>query len=202
MVTTKEMCVYCFDTLVGHFTDIDTATPEFQNDRYPLFVSWHKHSTKNKEEHNLRGCKGTFSALKLHEGLAEFSIVSAFKDSRFKPMEFSEITRLSCSVNLLFQFEEVPSVYDWEIGTHGIIIDFVDPKSGRKRNATYLPKVAPEQEWDKDETLHSLIEKAGYSGKVTKELLASIKLTRYQSSELSMKYDEYQVIKKTSAKTK
>lgn len=35
----------------------------------PLFVTW-----KKGTEHNLRGCIGTFSALRLHEGLREYSL--------------------------------------------------------------------------------------------------------------------------------
>ena len=35
----------------------------------PLFVTW-----KKGRDRNLRGCIGTFSALRLHEGLREYSL--------------------------------------------------------------------------------------------------------------------------------
>jgi len=198
MVATKEMCVYCFDSLVGHFEETPLEEPKFPDDKYPLFVSWHSNkivASGKPRKHMLRGCKGTFTALRLHDGLAEFSLISAFKDSRFKPIANNELLHLECAVNLLFQFEEATDVWDWDIGTHGIIIDFVDPHNGKKRNATYLPAVAPEQKWNKKETIESLIAKAGFEGTVTKLLLESMKVTRYQSSEVSLTYEEYLAIK-------
>jgi AMMECR1 domain-containing protein len=47
------------------------------------------------------------------------------------------------------------------VGTHGIWIDWKD-ESGKKRNATYLPDVIPEQNWNKEQALRSLVKKAGY----------------------------------------
>lgn len=50
----------------------------------------------------------------------------------------------------------------WTIGKHGIRISFT--LNGRRYGATYLPSVAVEQEWTKEETLVSLMRKAGWSG--------------------------------------
>jgi len=186
----KEHCSYCFEVLIGHFNKTAVTSPTFENASYPLFVSWHKTSTKNKNESSLRGCKGTFSSLKLFDGLAEFSLNSALQDSRFSPITAQEIPRLECGVSLLTNFEDVKSVWDWEVGKHGIIIDFTDPR-GKHRNATYLPEVAPEQNWDKMACVQSLIEKSGYKEKVTQNLLQSISLTRYQSSKEKLHYEEF-----------
>jgi AMME syndrome candidate gene 1 protein len=41
------------------------------------------------------------------------------------------------------------------------------------------------------ETIESLIRKAGYEGRITKDLLESITLTRYQSTKASITYEEY-----------
>ena len=49
-----------------------------------------------------------------------------------------------------------------QIEKHGIKITF--ESEGRHYSATYLPGVAAEQGWDKNETLKSLIKKAGYKG--------------------------------------
>lgn len=48
---------------------------------------------------------------------------------------------------------------EWEIGLHGIIINFSDPYNGARLNATYLPEVAQEQGWTKLEALQSLVRK-------------------------------------------
>jgi len=193
-----EHCVYCFDSLIYHFEEKVTPIPIFSNDQYPLFVTWTKESRSGKEP-SLRGCKGTFSSQELHKGLQEFSLISALKDKRFSPVVFSEVPRLHCGVSLLFRFEEVSSVYEWEIGTHGIILDFED-KKGNHWNATYLPEVAPEQEWNREETVDSLIRKTGYEGSITEELLQNIRTTTYQSSKSHLTYAEYLNFKKNPKK--
>lgn len=106
----------------------------------PLFVSW-----KIGRDNRLRGCIGTFSPLNLHSGLKEYSLTSAFKDSRFDPISKSEFPRLTVSVSLLQGFEEAQGGYlDWTLGVHGIRIEFKNER-GSTKTATYLPQVAPEQ---------------------------------------------------------
>ena len=51
---------------------------------------------------------------------------------------------------------------DWVLGTHGIRISFIH--HGRRYGATYLPDVAVEQGWTKEETVESLMRKAGWDG--------------------------------------
>ena len=69
---------------------------------------------------------------------------SAFKDSRFDPINRDEYSKLHVSVSILRHFEDGCDYLDWEVGTHGIRIEFTNEK-GNKRTATYLPEVAPEQ---------------------------------------------------------
>lgn len=59
-------------------------------------------------------------------------------------------------------------------------------------SATYLPHVASEQGWTLEECIHSLIRKAGFSGKITEELKRELRLTRYESSMAGMGWREYQ----------
>jgi len=98
---------------------------------------------------------------------------------------------LECTVSLLTAFESGLGWDAWDIGTHGLIIDFDDPVSGHGRSATYLPEVAKEQGWTKQECVDSLVQKAGYNGRVTAELREALKLTRYQSSKHSMTHEDY-----------
>jgi hypothetical protein len=51
---------------------------------------------------------------------------------------------------------------DWSLGTHGLRISFI--YRGRRYGATYLPDVAVEQGWTKEETVESLMRKAGWDG--------------------------------------
>lgn len=79
---------------------------------------------------------------------------------------------------------------DWVLGVHGIRIEFLTER-GSKRSATYLPQVATEQGWDMNETIDSLLRKGGYRGHITPEVRRSIRLTRYQSQEIHMSYQDY-----------
>lgn len=51
---------------------------------------------------------------------------------------------------------------DWILGSHGIRISFIH--RGRRFGATYLPDVPVEQGWTKEETVESLMRKAGWEG--------------------------------------
>ncbi|XP_044283281.1 AMME syndrome candidate gene 1 protein isoform X2 [Varanus komodoensis] len=114
----------------------------------------------------------------------------ALKDSRFPPMTRDELPRLFCSVSLLTNFEDVCDYLDWEVGVHGIRIEFINEK-GSKRTATYLPEVAKEQGWDHIQTIDSLLRKGGYKAPITNDFRKTIKLTRYRSEKMTMSYAEY-----------
>ena len=45
--------------------------------------------------------------------------------------------------------------------------------------------------WDQIQTIDSLLRKGGYKAAITGELRRSIKLTRYQSEEISATYNDY-----------
>lgn len=118
--------------------------------------------------------------------------IRAFEDPRFSGITESEIPKLQCTVSILHTYEKVANVYDWEVGTHGISIDF---KESRHYSATFLPEVAEEQKWTKEQTIKALINKAGYNGEITKynlhiliyfnrKLLDSIETERYQSARV------------------
>nr|XP_033814261.1 AMMECR1-like protein isoform X3 [Geotrypetes seraphini] len=114
----------------------------------------------------------------------------ALKDSRFPPLTREELPKLFCSVSLLTNFEDASDYLDWEVGIHGIRIEFINEK-GVKRTATYLPEVAKEQDWDQIQTIDSLLRKGGFKAPITNEFRKSIKLTRYRSEKVTISYTEY-----------
>ena len=99
------------------------------------------------DEPHLRGCIGTFQATPIHAGLADFALTSALRDSRFAPIALREVPLLHCGVSLLHSFEQAPAWDAWEVGKHGVIAKFVDPHSGRRTQATFLPEVAEREGW-------------------------------------------------------
>ncbi|KAJ8963868.1 hypothetical protein NQ314_005326 [Rhamnusium bicolor] len=131
MVALPEMCFFCFDVLYCHLYNLAPLKP-------------HHSVTMHRKDKRLRGCIGTFNAMNLQSGLREYAITSAFKDSRFSPITRDEFPKLSVSVSILRHFEDGDDYLDWEVGVHGIRIEFINEK-GNKRTATYLPEVASEQ---------------------------------------------------------
>ncbi|KAL1975593.1 hypothetical protein VTN31DRAFT_3985 [Thermomyces dupontii] len=140
-------------------TSTTVTTPSEQPEqRYPLFVTWNtisKHGQKS-----LRGCIGTFEPHELSKGLREYALTSAFEDTRFSPIPASLLPSLSCHITLLSHFEPCAHALDWDLGTHGLRISFI--YRNRRYGATYLPDVAVEQGWTKEETVESLMRKAGW----------------------------------------
>ncbi|ESP04892.1 hypothetical protein LOTGIDRAFT_109578 [Lottia gigantea] len=181
-VAVPDMVFYCFDVLHSHLHTYEAPKPAFTNDSFPLFVTW-----KIGRERRLRGCIGTFAAINLHTGLRD---TLAMKDSRFVPIAKEEFPKLHCSVSILTKFEEADDYLDWEVGCHGIRIEFLNDK-GHKKTATYLPEVATEQGWDRIETIDSLLRKGGFKGTINTEVRKSIRLTRYCSEKLSISYCDY-----------
>ncbi|OJD16672.1 hypothetical protein AJ78_03182 [Emergomyces pasteurianus Ep9510] len=127
---------------------------------YPLFVTWNTLSSNGHK--SLRGCIGTFEPQELAAGLKSYALTSAFDDTRFPPIPSSLLPSLSCSLTLLSSFETCSHALDWSLGLHGLRISFIH--RGRRFGATYLPDVAVEQGWTKEETVESLMRKAGWDG--------------------------------------
>jgi uncharacterized protein (TIGR00296 family) len=86
--------------------------------------------------------------------LAEAAKKAAMSDFRFPPVEKDELDTLTVDVTLLGKPEPIDDPLDFDIGSHGLIID-----SGRKRGLL-LPQVAVEHNWNKEQFLDSLCKKA------------------------------------------
>lgn len=149
-------------TTPGSQSDVPGSRNKPTDQKYPLFVTWNTISRSGSK--SLRGCIGTFEAQDLSAGLKSYAKTSAFEDTRFSPIPRSLLPSLSCSLTLLGSFEPCTNAMDWILGTHGIRISFVH--RGRRYGATYLPDVAVEQGWTKEETIESLMRKAGWDGGV------------------------------------
>jgi len=185
----REMVVYCFDTLVSHYNSEQPPPPSFDDGQHPLFVTWKK--LVNGGEPRLRGCIGTLEARALINGFKDYALTSALRDRRFPPIQAKELPFLECTVSILTNYETALDYLDWEVGKHGIIIEFTDPDSNTRRSATYLPDVAANEGWTVIEAIDSLMRKAGYNGTITEALRKRIKLTRYQSTLFKMHYSDY-----------
>lgn len=207
LVATKDHCKYCFDVLDAKLNDKDISKLKFDSNKSaPLFVTWLKTDEKVKNisdleelqkipesSYNLRGCIGTFSSQNISKIIPEYTLISALQDSRFTPIKSSELPFLKVGISFLVNFEEKKDCFDWILGKNGIIIKFsVDSNSF---NATYLPEIAIEQNWTKEEALESLIRKSGYNGIIDDKLYKSISLTTYESSKNTLTFAEWKKMK-------
>lgn len=179
---------YCFDVMAAHFGRALEPTPAFRtNFACPLFVTWKK--GRGDGSRDLRGCIGCLRPLPI-TSLRDYALTSALRDQRFCPMEEREMQQVCCTVSLLTHFEPAPHHLAWEVGVHGVMIDFCDP-DGVARSAVYLPEIAAEQGWTKQQTVDSLIRKAGYCRAIDDTIRASLRTTRYRSTTATATYQHW-----------
>jgi len=154
---------------------------------HPLFVTW---STIKGSSKHLRGCIGTFEPHELEEGLKSYALTSAFDDQRFNPIDQKELSSLECGVSILTDFEPASDAFDWTLGIHGLRISFT--YHSRRLGATYLPDVPLEQGWTQEETLVSLMRKAGWSGRRAEwRKVSDLKVIRYKGTKSSVEWGDY-----------
>lgn len=117
-------------------------------------------------------------------------------DTRFNPITRKELSHLECGVTLLTDFETANDPFDWVLGTHGLRISFV--YHGRQMGATYLPNIPPEQGWTQQETLVSLMRKAGWNGRKDDWQKIQLKVVRYKGTKVSADYATYEKLMEES----
>ena len=112
--------------------------------------------TLHKADGALRGCIGNIGAYEaLGENIAHNAVNSAFGDPRFPNLGAEELDDIEIEVSVLTPARPIAAPEDFIIGEHGIILQC------RGRSAVFLPQVAPEQGWDREDTLTNLCYKAG-----------------------------------------
>ena len=139
------------------------------------FVSLHKHG-------RLRGCIGHFGEdVPLHEIVAEMARAAAFEDPRFMPVTADELPDIDIEISVLTPMRRIQSLDEFELHRHGIYIrkaviereqsktrlnsaerEQARPKVKGYRSGTFLPQVADEVNWTKEEFVaHCAQDKAG-----------------------------------------
>ncbi|HYK91945.1 MAG TPA: AmmeMemoRadiSam system protein B [Acidobacteriota bacterium] len=111
-----------------------------------------------KKQGELRGCIGHIPPdFQLSQAVSGMAAQAAFNDHRFKPVELSELDDIEIEISVLTPMKPVPSAEEIKIGRDGVVI-YKDHKS-----AVFLPQVAVEQKWGRNELLDNLCLKAGLS---------------------------------------
>ena len=106
----------------------------------------------------LRGCIGSLAPVEpLYLSVHHNAVNAAMHDPRFSPVQSAELPGITVDVSILSPIRDLPDLDAFKLGQHGIILG-----KGAAR-AVFLPEVAAEQGWTKEETLAYLSQKAGLS---------------------------------------
>ncbi len=104
----------------------------------------------------LRGCIGDILPQRpLIDSIVNRAFSAALEDNRFPKVEVQELASIDLEVSVLSPPLPIRSHEDILLGKHGVIL-----KKG-KNSAVFLPQVALEQGWTKEEMLEQLSLKAG-----------------------------------------
>jgi len=145
----RDTLVWCTQPRAKEFAfDAYTLTPPLQTNT-ATFVTL-------KIGGHLRGCIGSLEAYEpLYLSVHHNAVQAALRDPRFQAVRAQELALIHLDVSILSPIRPIASLDEFTPGRHGIIL-----AKGRAR-AVYLPEVATEQGWTREQTLESLSEKAG-----------------------------------------
>jgi AmmeMemoRadiSam system protein B/AmmeMemoRadiSam system protein A len=133
------------------------TTPLFRRDD-PVFQQKQGAFVTLKKHGELRGCIGQMSEdLPLYQTIGRMAISAALHDSRFSRLSVSELKDVEIEISVLTPYQRVDSTDQIQVGRDGVLLK----RSGR--SAVFLPQVAPEQGWTRDDMLDNLCRKAGLS---------------------------------------
>ena len=107
------------------------------------FVTLHKNG-------QLRGCIGNYGVEPLYQTVINMSIAAAVSDTRFPQVTYDELPHIDIEISALSPLKRVTSPDEIILGKHGVIV-----KSGF-RQGVFLPQVAAETGWSKEEFLSYL----------------------------------------------
>lgn len=109
-----------------------------------------------RKKGELRGCIGQMTpAGPLRRVVGAMAFAAAFEDPRFPKVRANELKDIEVEVSVLTPFREVPSAAAVVPGRDGVLL-----QKGRS-SAVFLPQVATEEGWDRNELLDNLCLKAG-----------------------------------------
>ncbi len=99
----------------------------------------------------LRGCIGNIiGSAPLYFGVRDMAIASSTEDPRFPAVTEDELSDIEIEISVLTPLKKITNPDEIILGTHGVLV-----KQGF-RSGVYLPQVATETGWSKEEFMNSL----------------------------------------------
>jgi hypothetical protein len=133
------------------------------------------------ERGELRGCIGHMAEdMPLCQVVGWCALQSAFNDRRFSPVEIGELSEIDIEISVLTPYRRVNGYDAIRVGKDGVLME----KDGR--SAVFLPSVAVEQGWNRDEMLSHLSAKAGLAADAWKKdaVFYTFQAVAFSESEL------------------
>lgn len=126
-----------------------------------------------KKKGELRGCIGRIIGDEpLGKIVGTMAIQAAFNDARFNPLTADELKDIEIEISVLTPIKPVAGAADVIVGQDGVLFN----KEGH--NAVFLPQVATEQRWNREELLANLCRKAGLEKECWKK---NVQLSTFQA---------------------
>jgi len=149
----------------GKVLDFDVKDPRL-SEVEGAFVTIHKRGM-------LRGCIGNIIGQgPLHKTVRDMAVSSATRDPRFQPVKEKELAEIDVEISVLSKPKRVRDVNKIEMGKHGVIVS-----QGLFRKGVFLPQVATETGWSREEFLSNLCaQKAGLPANAWKDPKTVLKI--------------------------
>lgn len=149
----QELLKYARETLNQYFAAQIVPLPRDINSMLKIKRGAFVTLKKNGE---LRGCIGHMSEdTPMCTTIGAMALQAAFNDSRFSPLVYQELSQVELEISVLTPFTKIKNADEIVLGRDGVVV-----KKGSKQ-AVYLPQVATETGWSKEEFLDQLCYKAG-----------------------------------------
>ncbi len=104
-----------------------------------------------KKNGQLRGCIGQFDpSWPLYLTIQQMAVSAALQDSRFKPVNTDELGQLEYEISVLSPLRKIGTADEIALGKHGVQV------SKGSHRGVFLPQVATETGWSKEEFLGEL----------------------------------------------
>lgn len=104
----------------------------------------------------LRGCVGLVDRTSpLWIGVRDMAIAAATKDTRFDPVQLSELEGMGIEISVLSDLQRISGPEEVRLGFHGIYL------KKKSRTGLLLPQVAREHQWGPEQFLDRTSMKAG-----------------------------------------
>ncbi|MCK5581597.1 MAG: AmmeMemoRadiSam system protein B [Candidatus Omnitrophica bacterium] len=130
--------------LTGQVAKFDEQDPRL-SEAEGAFVTLHRYG-------HLRGCIGNIvSDAPLYKTVRDMAISAAVKDPRFPPLSKEELGSIDLEISVLSKPWRVTDVEEIEPGVHGVIV-----RKGLMNQGVFLPQVATEFGWGREEFLSNL----------------------------------------------